>query len=53
VENIAKAKEDVKHHAAGGLPNILYGEVPYIVAHAAAGSKVQASGEVLNPCCPP
>jgi hypothetical protein len=52
VGDIADAKEDVQNYAAGGLPNISYGEVPYIFAHAAAGSKVylgliMASGEVL------
>jgi hypothetical protein len=51
-ENIAEARQDVADYVVGGLPKILYGEVPYIFAHAAAGSKVQlglimASGEVL------
>lgn len=35
-----------------------YGEVPYIFAHAAAGSKAQLGlimpdGQVLASCCPP
>ena len=51
-ENIAEARQDVKDYVAGGLPKMAYGEVPYIFAHAAAGSKVQlglimANGKVL------
>ena len=58
VENIAEAKQDMKNYVVGGLPKMAYGEVPYIFAHAAAGSKVQlglimANGEVLAfPCLP-
>lgn len=57
-EKIAEARQDVKDCVAGGLPEMAYGEVPYIFAHAAAGSKVQlglimANGEVLAFPCPP
>lgn len=50
--NIAEARQDVQNYVVGGLPKMVYGEVPYIFAHAAAGSKVQlglvmANGEVL------
>ncbi|CAL8466446.1 g5982 [Coccomyxa elongata] len=39
--DIAEAREDVRRYMRGGLPKMAYGEVPYIFAHAAAGSKVQ------------
>lgn len=55
--NIEEARQDVEDYVSGGLPSIVYGDVPYIFAHAAAGSKVQlglimANGEVLAFSCP-
>lgn len=56
-ENIVEARQNVIDYVVGGLPKMAYGEVPYIFAHAAAGSKVQlglimANGEVLACPCP-